>query len=466
MSNGSAGHRSSWRTSLSFKLFGLTVGVILFTELLIFIPSAKGERDNWLDQRAHTSRIAALTLYSAPLVTVANNLSEELYRDSNVLAVAEFGDGIRESILLPYAEIDGPNMRTVDLRDEGFFKGLLETHRTVFSDKNESLRVLADGVRDGKTLEIIVDQSELRKALVYFSARIVGLSLLISGTAGALVFLGFFFLVVKPVRDVTRSLEEFAADPGGWKAQGAAGEFRDNEIGRAKEALLEMETIVSQAFRERARLAQLGEAVAKINHDMRNSLAAAQLVSDGLSRSEDPRVQKTLPRLERALERAIRLSQETLQFGKAKDQTPEFEDINLFEAVDEAAREGLAAGSSKTLWVNHIPTTLTARLDPDFIHRIVTNLVRNAAQVLEQSDTGGEISARIEDEKLLISDTGPGIAEQVQAGLFKAFGGSTKRDGSGLGLAIARELARDMGGDLSLERTGPDGTVFAVRLPE
>ncbi|MEO1027619.1 MAG: HAMP domain-containing sensor histidine kinase [Pseudomonadota bacterium] len=469
-----AGNTPTWRQSLSFKLIGLTVGVILFTELLIFIPSAKGFRDNWLEQRVHTSRVAALTLEVRPGQEFASALSEQLYRDVQVLAVAEYGGAIRQSVLPPSRPIDGTTLRMIDLRDESYFDGLGSTFSSAFFDPNPALRVLEEGVKivqleDGtevqQTLEIIVDQKELRAALFDFSLRIVGLSLLISATAGLLVFLGIFVLVVKPVRDVTRSLEEFASNPGAWKVSNPENIVPYDEISRAKAALVEMEMMVSQAFRERERLAQLGEAVAKINHDMRNSLAAAQLVSESLSRSEDPRVQRALPRLERVLERAIKLTQETLQYGRARNPEPNFEPTNLFEAVDEAAQEGLAAGSPKTLWHNRLPTSLDWDVDPDSIHRIVVNLVRNAAQVLRQKEEQGEISAELDGNKLIIRDNGPGLPESVLDSLFKAFSGSTKRDGSGLGLAIGRELARDMGGDLNVESTGPEGTAFAISLP-
>lgn len=465
MADTSTGTTPAWRQSLSFKLIGLTVGVILFTELLIFIPSAKGFRDNWLDQRVHTSRVAALTLYVTPTQAVSDDLSEQLFRDVQVLAVAEYGEGKRESVLLPREKIDGKTLQMVDLREETFLQGLASTFSTAFLDPNPALRVLEQGGKNEQTLELIVDQRALRNGLISFSLRIIGLSLLISGTAGALVFLGIFALVVKPVREVTASLEAFAANPGGWTVKNPSNVIQNDEIGRAKSALVEMEMVVSQAFRERERLAQLGEAVAKINHDMRNSLAAAQLVSESLSRSEDPRVQKALPRLERVLERAIKLTQETLQYGRARQPELHMEEVNLFEAVDEAAREGLAAGSSHTLWHNRLPTSVSWRLDPDSIHRIVVNLIRNAAQVLAPKEGEGQISAELDGDTLIIRDNGPGLPDSVRENLFKAFSGSTKRDGSGLGLAIGRELARDMGGNLDVLSTGADGTAFAVTLP-
>ena len=64
-----------------------------------------------------------------------------------------------------------------------------------------------------------------------------------------------------------------------------------------------------------------------------------------------------------------------------------------------------------------------------------------------------------------VSDNGPGISERAQERLFQPFSGSSRPDGAGLGLAIARELAQLHGGDLTLAATGPEGSVFELRLP-
>jgi signal transduction histidine kinase len=66
--------------------------------------------------------------------------------------------------------------------------------------------------------------------------------------------------------------------------------------------------------------------------------------------------------------------------------------------------------------------------------------------------------------ELQIADTGPGIPEKFRKDLFSPFSGTSRKDGSGLGLAIARELARAGGGDLLLQETSEQGTVFLVKL--
>ena len=309
-------------------------------------------------------------------------------------------------------------------------------------------------------IEIVVDEKGLRTELQTFGLRILGLSLLISAFTGGLIYLMLLLTVVRPIRRVTQAVEQIKDEPGSWKRR-LAPTPRGDEIGRAQNALSDMEEAVSNAFRQQERLAQLGEAVAKINHDLRNSLATAQLVSDSLSRSEDPRVAKSLPRLERALERAINLASDTLKYGRSSTPETNVQTVRLHDIVAEAAAEALAS-HTEVQFANEVIEEAQAAADPDHLHRICANLIRNAAEAMEGT---GNISVGYDGAALSILDSGPGLPDQAQTNLFKPFAGSTRRDGTGLGLALSRDLARAMGGDLELGETGEKGTRFVVFLP-
>ncbi|MEM9669215.1 MAG: HAMP domain-containing sensor histidine kinase [Pseudomonadota bacterium] len=456
---------TGWRDSLSVKLLALTIGAVLLIELIIFIPSAISRRDAWLNERTQAARIAALALEAAPSQRVSEELAEQLLENAGVMTVAELGGGIRQLLLAPDVPVGGP-MRSIDLTTggDGYFARLGHTAATIFSPDDLTLRILDESNQEGFIIEVLVPELPLRQELSSFSHRIIGLSLLIAVFAGSLVYLVLVRLVVDPMRTVTEAILRFSQDPSKISPQQDRSERRD-EIGLAQNALADMEQVVSDAFRERQRLARLGEAVAKINHDLRNSLAAAQLVSDGLSMSDDPRVQKALPRLERALERAINLTQNTLQYGKAETPKPVFQTVNLREAVEEAANEALS-GREALQWKNEVPEERMAEVDPDHLHRIVTNLLRNAGQAtLEAKGDEGCVCVECCKEGLRLSDNGPGMPQKAQANLFRAFSGSVAEGGTGLGLTIARDLARVMGGDIKLENTGSEGTSFIVFLP-
>jgi len=84
---------------------------------------------------------------------------------------------------------------------------------------------------------------------------------------------------------------------------------------------------------------------------------------------------------------------------------------------------------------------------------------RGVGRVAVSLDTDGEAW------RLVLADNGPGLPERARAHLFQPFSGSARLGGAGLGLPIARELAQAHGGDLTLVSTGPEGSVFELRLP-
>ncbi|MGH1482710.1 MAG: histidine kinase dimerization/phospho-acceptor domain-containing protein, partial [Geminicoccales bacterium] len=79
-----------------------------------------------------------------------------------------------------------------------------------------------------------------------------------------------------------------------------------------------MQKGLRDALSQKTRLAALGSAVSKINHDLRNLLANAMLLSDSLDISQDPKVKRIAPRLVESMERAAKLCSDTLNFSRAE----------------------------------------------------------------------------------------------------------------------------------------------------
>ena len=441
----------------------MTLAAILLVELLIFMPSASSQRSNWIETRVEAARTAALALEAAPSRLVSSELSDELLKSAEVLGVGELVpdiDGGQRDQLLPARELNGRELVRVNLFKRSMLGSIGAALGTLFAPDGRVLLVTAPGSKFGRTIEVLMDEAPLKEELWAFAWRILYLSLVISIVVALFLYALLYGLVVKPMQRVTESVEQFRDDPGSW-TRSLPPTTRKDEIGRAQNALSDMEEAVSESFRQRKRLAELGEAVAKITHDLRNSLAAAQLVSDRLLKSEDPRVKDAVPRLERALKRAIKLATHTLEYGKSDTDDVNLQEISLFDCIEEASLEGINGSGASVDWVNDIPPATRVTADPEHLHRIASNLIRNAAQAMEEE---GEVSAIWEDGALLIVDNGPGLPERARENLFTPFAGSSKRDGTGLGLAIARDLARSMGGDLKLESSDDTGTVFKIEF--
>lgn len=449
---------------LSSRILGLAIIFVLIVEAVVFLPSAANYRANWIETRVEQARIAVLALDAAPDRMVSEGLSDALLMRAEVLGVAEIGEDTRTQLLRPKEPPKDPPLmvNTDNLRS---LKAIGETLGALFGSPDR-LMIIEDHDADMGSLEIIVPIAPLKEGLADFAGRIILLSLFIALAVGALIYLALYLYVVRPVQRVTASVEQFRDNPRDWTRR-LPETRRTDQIGRAQNALAELESAVQGAFRQRERLAQLGEAIAKINHDLRNSLAAAQLVSDGLQRSEDPKVQRAAPRLERALERAINLAQATLNFGKGESVEADLRTIELAPALDEALEEALAPHASVSRKVScQVPTCLA---DAEFLHRILVNLTRNAAQAMVKHETPdpqlGVIVENIDGAvEIRVSDNGPGIPSRVREKLFQAFSASGSRDGTGLGLAIARELAEAMGAELSLVKSDASGTEFRLKL--
>jgi hypothetical protein len=317
-----------------------------------------------------------------------------------------------------------------------------------------------------------MDEPPLRKAMLRYSVDLLLISLLISGISAALVYLALHYMFVRPMRRVTANMMAFRADPENTDRI-MVPSARTDEIGIAERELATMQTELASMLHQKSRLATLGLAVAKINHDLRNLLGSAQLISDRLLSLPDPGVQRFAPKLMRALERAIAFCQSTLSYGRLQEPPPERKPM-LLEPLVEEVYETLGLGPDAPIrWISAVERGLMVEADYEQLFRILVNLARNAMQALESRaarDPGRDqirITGRREGAVVVIevSDTGPGFSDKARAHLFEAFQGSTRTGGAGLGLAIAAELVRAHGGDIRLVE-GTIGATLRLTIPD
>lgn len=458
-----AGRIAGAARSLPGKLLAFTVLVVLIAQVMIFIPSAAGFRTEWLTTRAESAHLAALAAETAEAEGLSEARVRELLAGAEAVAVARVYGGVTELVL--GGDISAADMIVADLTRETVIQRQFALWGTVFGPDGRYIRIIASPrTRPDEQISVIVPEAGLREDLIAFSVRIFGISLFIAGVTGGLLYLLLLFVFVRPMRRLAKAITAFQQDPGN-----ASNAFRPSgrrdEIGEAETALAAMQDEVRAAFRQRERLAALGGAVARINHDLRNVLASAHLVSDRLAMSPDARVANMGARLVRAVDRGVRLCQETLQYGRAEERAPVMSRLILRAALDDAASDAMAA-TGRAGWDNKIDEAVAVEADPDHVHRIFLNLFRNAIQAMEG---GGRFTAALDRREggfvvIAVADTGPGVPDKVRETLFEPFGRSGAPGGAGLGLSIARELTRAMGGDVTLARSGPQGAVFEVSL--
>jgi hypothetical protein len=211
----------------------------------------------------------------------------------------------------------------------------------------------------------------------------------------ALLFISVRFLLVVPIKRVVGHMISYAEAPDDAsriiEPQGSVRELRD-----AENALQSMQTQLTGALRQRERLAQLGEAVAKISHDLRNILSVTTLMADRLEGSADPAVQRATPKILASLTRAVNLTESTLAFGRAEEPSPKLERVRLADiAEDVVENERLTStrrpDDTASPIVAMCPADLVLRADPEQFHRVLSNLVRNARQAIAATGKAGEI---------------------------------------------------------------------------
>ncbi len=453
--------------SLSGRFLILTTVFVMLAEILIFVPSIARFREDFLLSRLERAQIASLVLLAEDMID--SKLESELLVNAGVLNVVLRRDTSRQLVLS--SPIPGPISATFDLRNASPFGLIRDALIRIVTPSNQIIRVIGDPVKEaGLLIEVTMETAALRTAMIDYGLRILALSAVISVFTAILLFLAVRRFLVTPIRGVVDHMQSYAAAPEDARRiiKPSAGV---TELREAEEALQSMQTQLTGALRQKERLAQLGGAVAKVSHDLRNILTTAQLFTDTLERSDDPRVKRSAPKLMSSLQRAVNLCEGTLAFGKAEEPPPALDRVLLSEIVGEVVdNERLASGDAEVSFREDIPVGFIIRCDGEQMYRVLSNLIRNARQAIESQGRAGEIgvAAHEDDDSwaIHISDTGPGLPKKALEYLFKPFQGGIRKGGTGLGLAIAAELVRGHGGSLELIRSDETGTEFVIRLPK
>ncbi|MDA7949740.1 MAG: HAMP domain-containing histidine kinase [Hyphomicrobiaceae bacterium] len=465
--SGSRPRRRTPLLGLSSKLLILTIVFVMIAEVLVFVPSVANFRKNWLVERLAAAQIAALAV--APGQELSQSAQDDLLKNAQVRGVALKRGGRRNLIL--QSEMPATIAGHYDLREASWMTLIWDALAVFFAPSNEYIRVVGQpGFGAGEFIEIVVAQNPLKAAMVRFGLSILGLSIIISVITAALVYLSLNLMLVRPMMRITRSMVRFSQNPEDLSRIIVPSDRKD-EIGTAERELAHMQNELSGMLQQKTRLASLGLAVSKINHDLRNILSSAQLISDRLGGVQDPLVQRMAPKLVNSLDRAIRLCTDTLKFGRAQEAAPVRAVYPLKPLVEEV---GESLGLSETNafnWRIDMPASLEVDADHDQLFRVLSNLCRNALQAVETQYGGANPEIVVSANRtgavvaIEVRDSGPGVPERARTHLFEPFQGSARKGGTGLGLAIAAELVQAHGGEIVLlEETV--GTIFCITIPD
>jgi signal transduction histidine kinase len=438
--------------NLSERILILTILFVMIAEVMIYVPSVANFRNVWLNEKLESAAIAAIAASAADNASLPADLQRRMLAAIGVEAIAIRSEGQRW--LIASGDMPAEVADHHDLTGAKPLDSIRAAFSTLFFGGERMVMVAGRPPAGSDRFEIVIQEAALRNALLVYSRNILLLSLAISMITASLVYLALKAMIVRPIQRLTTSMVAFSEAPED-ASRVIRPTQRADEIGLAEEQLAAMQNALRETLHQRKHLADLGLAVSKINHDLRNILASAQLFSDRLAMTDDPMAKRLTPKLVGAIDRAVAYTRSVLSYGQA-----------LADILGLPDHQRIA-------WENRIADDLEVDADPDQLFRVIMNLGRNAIDALDQDGDPNVIRRLwLEGERnggvmtLRVCDTGPGVPKKARNALFQAFQGSARPGGTGLGLAIAAEIVRAHGGDIALVDRPGAGAVFQITIPD
>ena len=461
-------------SGLSVKIIATIIFVILAVEVIIYLPSAANFRMSWLDDRLRVGIVAARLLDAVPdVMALPRELTDRLLNAAGATAIVYRREGQSQLLELEQAPMPREAV-TIDMRLRDPLTVIGGVLDTLVMGGDRTLRIIGEGDpddTDDSLVEVLMPEQPLRLELLIYSRNTFVISLIVALITAVVLYLFVSRILIVPIQRLSQNILGYRKAPENASLIMAPSPRRRDEIGILEQELAAMETEIFTLLRQRRHLADLGLAVSKINHDLRNTLTSAQLLSDQVVALDDPKIQRLAPRLVHSIDRAIGFAQSVLDYGRQSSTPPRPVPVDLRALIDEAAFDAGFTGHPAVKLRNDVPDAIILRADPDQLARVFINLMKNAREALESQNGAAEapevvVSFAQTPEALTVSiaDNGPGLPPRARENLFVAFEGSARAGGTGLGLAIARELTEAHGGRLSFVDQ-PKGTRFDVILP-
>jgi signal transduction histidine kinase len=460
--------RRRWmpRLGLTWRVLSLVVVAVMTAEVLLFLPSLARFRVTYMEQLIESGTLAALALDATPDNMVTEDVKHALLNNARVdaVVVVETNRAKRALLNIP----PSPEMQTFNLMERSFLGTIWDALAAMSREGAHYMRVGGQSMRlPNAMVWIVIDELPLRLAMYRYAGTVLALSIMVAIVTAALLWLALHWLVVRPLQRLAGDMTAFRREPERPVVERPP-TVRSDELGVVDREFHNLQRELRASLRQKTRLAEVGAASNKINHDLRNMLSTARLLSDQLARSADERTRALAPTILNTIDRAARLASDALEYVRDHP-TPRMEAFDLSDLVDEVGVALQEAGEDRDPnllrdWRDEIAGECRITADRDLLYRVLVNLGRNAfdagaTEVLVRARTRGNLVS------IDVVDNGPGVPPAVASQLFRPFTTGGRASGTGLGLAIARDLVRAHGGDIALMDTGDHGSTFRFTLP-
>jgi signal transduction histidine kinase len=267
--------------------------------------------------------------------------------------------------------------------------------------------------------------------------------------------------LVEGVRALEKGDFNYPLDPrGGDEVAELTGAFS-----RMRDSLLKTQ----QELLEAERLATIGRMASSISHDLRHSLAAIVANAEFLceSRLTSDQREDLYQEVRTAVNSMTDLIDSLLEFSRTRESLrPSYG--NVKETVDRVVQSIRTHPDFHGVQISVTQTGHSVGwFDSRKLERVLYNLLLNACEAVPPQTGRVEVALRevANAVEIRVSDNGRGIPESIRTQLFEPFVSYGKENGTGLGLTVVQKIVQDHGGDVNVEKTSENGTVFRVVLP-
>jgi len=326
---------------------------------------------------------------------------------------------------------------------------------------------LAPGGTPAVSLSVLKSYDQATAFLDSLNRWILGVGLTAVVAGSVLVFL-ISTTFTRPLANLVRGVHALEQGDFAYPLEARG----NDEVSELTAAFDRMRRTIEQTQRDllhAERLATIGRMASTISHDLRHPLTAILAYAEFLSEGNpDTQQRKDLyEEIRLAVNRMTEQISSLLGFSKDREALRP-----VYGSVGEVLERAIQSVHARPEF-RRIAITFSQEgggegwFDPGKLERVFHNLLLNACEAAPPDSGKIEVCARRTPQglEIRVADNGPGIAQSVRANLFQPFVSYGKENGTGLGLTAVEKIVQDHGGQVSVESTGPEGTVFKLILP-
>jgi signal transduction histidine kinase len=439
-------------------------------------PSSPEGSSQWWFGAQHLYQVFLKPIYAGPaaenrllgFLVIGYEIDDSVAAHISRIAASQvafyYGDTIVRSTLDPTREADLsrhpiapsapgiPEPEQVQLGDERFLATSLE----LAADKEPSVRLVVLKSYDQATAFL----DSLNRLLLA-----LGLAAVLGGSA--LVFL-ISHTFTRPLGNLVAGVRALGRGDFHYQLDAQGGD-EVAEVTRAFNRMRDSLLKTQQELIDAERLATIGRMASSVSHDLRHSLAAIVANAEFLceSRLSTDQREELYQEIRIAVNQMTDLIDSLLEFSRTRESLRRTYG-SVKESVDRVVQAVRTHPRFHTVRITvRQEGNSTGWFDTRKLERALYNLLLNACEAIPGE--GGEIYVDLREVpgklEIRLTDNGRGIPESIRGNLFEPFISYGKENGTGLGLTVVQKIIQDHGGDVILEKTSEEGTVFRISLP-